>query len=82
MHHWVASIGFPVLTVIEKDDGKSILVRQDRFLEDGKPEEKDNQTIWCVFCIALSSIADTMEVCTPFALIVQRPGPERNAERA
>lgn len=47
MHHWVASIGFPVITVKESGDGKSITVRQDRFLEDGEPEEKDNQTIWC-----------------------------------
>ena len=47
MHHWVASIGFPVLTVTESEDSKGIIVRQDRFLEDGKPEDKDNETIWC-----------------------------------
>lgn len=39
-------MGFPVLTVTEKED--SIHVRQDRFLETGPAKEEDNQTIWCV----------------------------------
>ncbi|EEB88327.1 hypothetical protein MPER_13892, partial [Moniliophthora perniciosa FA553] len=39
-------IGFPVLSVTETESG--IKVRQDRFLETGVAEEKDNQTIWNV----------------------------------
>lgn len=39
-------IGFPVLTVTETPDG--IRVRQDRFLETGHAEAKDNETIWWV----------------------------------
>jgi hypothetical protein len=37
-------IGFPVLTVTETRDG--IKVRQDRFLETGPAEAKENETIW------------------------------------
>lgn len=48
MHNWVTAMGFPVLTVTESADGNSITVRQDRFLEDGEPSEKDNETIWYV----------------------------------
>jgi aminopeptidase 2 len=39
-------IGFPVLTVNETTDGLNI--RQDRFLETGLAEPRDNETIWCV----------------------------------
>ncbi|KAH7889759.1 peptidase family M1-domain-containing protein [Phlebopus sp. FC_14] len=44
MDNWITKIGFPVLTVTEIEDG--ICVRQDRFLETGPAQEKDNQTIW------------------------------------
>ena len=37
-------MGYPVLTVTEKEDG--IHIRQDRFLETGPPADKDNVTIW------------------------------------
>jgi hypothetical protein len=40
-------MGFPVLTVTEGPDG--ILVRQDRFIETGSPEAKDNETIWYIY---------------------------------
>lgn len=46
MDNWISKIGFPVLTVIESEN--SIHVRQDRFLESGPAEEKDNETIWAV----------------------------------
>lgn len=36
--------GFPVITV--QETASSIIVKQNRFLETGRPEEKDNQTIW------------------------------------
>ena len=44
MDNWVSKMGYPLLTVSEKDGG--IHVRQDRFLETGPAAEKDNQTIW------------------------------------
>jgi hypothetical protein len=37
-------IGFPVLTVTETPEG--IRVRQDRFLDTGKGEGMDNETLW------------------------------------
>lgn len=40
-------IGFPVLTVTEMPEG--IRVRQDRFLETGKGQGTDNETIWLVY---------------------------------
>lgn len=46
MDNWISKIGFPVLTVTESEN--SIHVRQDRFLESGPAEEKDNETIWAV----------------------------------
>ncbi|KAG6832427.1 hypothetical protein H0H87_001587 [Tephrocybe sp. NHM501043] len=46
MDNWISKIGFPVLTVTETPTG--ITVRQDRFLEDGHAEPKDNETIWNV----------------------------------
>lgn len=39
-------MGYPVINVTEVEGG--IHVRQDRFLESGPAEEKDNQTIWYV----------------------------------
>ncbi|OJT04088.1 Aminopeptidase 2, mitochondrial [Trametes pubescens] len=41
-HAWI--MGYPVLTVTEKEGG--IHVRQDRFLETGPADPKDNETIW------------------------------------
>ncbi|EGO21509.1 hypothetical protein SERLADRAFT_372157 [Serpula lacrymans var. lacrymans S7.9] len=46
MDNWITKIGFPVLTVTETKDG--IRVRQDRFLETGPAEPKDNETIWSI----------------------------------
>ena len=37
-------MGYPVITVTEKEGG--IQVRQDRFLETGPADPKDNETIW------------------------------------
>ncbi|KDR73439.1 hypothetical protein GALMADRAFT_72189 [Galerina marginata CBS 339.88] len=44
MENWITKIGFPVLTVTEDPNG--ITVRQDRFLETGTVQPKDNETIW------------------------------------
>ncbi|KAF8887037.1 leucyl aminopeptidase [Gymnopilus junonius] len=46
MENWITKMGFPVITVTEAEDGKGITVRQDRFLETGPAEDKDNETIW------------------------------------
>lgn len=37
-------MGFPILTVTESKDG--IHVRQDRFLETGPADPKENETLW------------------------------------
>ena len=44
MDNWIKQMGYPVITVTEKQGG--IHVRQDRFLESGPADPKDNQTIW------------------------------------
>ncbi|KAL6304086.1 ERAP1-like C-terminal domain-containing protein [Sparassis latifolia] len=45
MDNWIKK-GFPVVTVTENLDG--VHIRQDRFLETGPPEPKDNETIWTI----------------------------------
>ncbi len=57
-------IGYPVVTVTEKDGG--IHVRQDRLLETGPADPKDNETIWCV-CKRLPVL--------PVLIIRYDPGP-------
>ncbi|KAJ8087903.1 Aminopeptidase 2 mitochondrial [Marasmius tenuissimus] len=52
MDNWVTKTGFPLLTVTETDGG--IKVRQDRLLETGFAEGKDNETIWNVPLAILS----------------------------
>ncbi|KAF8199715.1 leucyl aminopeptidase [Pholiota molesta] len=44
MENWITKIGYPVLSVTE--DATGIKVRQDRFLETGPSDSKDNETIW------------------------------------
>ncbi|KAJ8084693.1 Aminopeptidase 2 mitochondrial [Marasmius tenuissimus] len=56
MDNWITKVGFPVLTVTETDSG--IKVRQDRFLETGIAESKDNETIWNVPLSILSVGSD------------------------
>lgn len=46
MENWITRIGFPVVTVTENATG--ITVRQDRFLETGLADAKDNETIWFI----------------------------------
>ncbi|KAI6111482.1 hypothetical protein EV401DRAFT_1990111 [Pisolithus croceorrhizus] len=59
MDNWITKTGFPILSVTESKNG--IRVRQDRFLETGPPEEKDNQTIWSI-PLALLSVDETEKV--------------------
>ncbi|EIM90757.1 leucyl aminopeptidase [Stereum hirsutum FP-91666 SS1] len=58
MENWITKIGFPVVTVSESEDGTKIKVRQDRFLEDGPAEPKDNETIWTIPLSLLKTNAD------------------------
>ncbi|KAJ7343676.1 leucyl aminopeptidase [Mycena albidolilacea] len=44
MDNWIKQQGFPVVTVTENANG--IHVRQDRFLETGQVDPKENETIW------------------------------------
>ncbi|KAJ7470561.1 leucyl aminopeptidase [Mycena latifolia] len=46
MDNWIKKIGFPVITVTEGPN--TIHVRQDRFIETGHIDPKENETIWCV----------------------------------
>lgn len=46
-------MGYPVVKVTEIDGG--IIVRQDRFLETGPAEPRDNETIWCVMYVPFST---------------------------
>lgn len=46
MDNWVKKVGYPVLTVTETQG--AIHIRQDRFLQTGKLEPEDNETIWTV----------------------------------
>lgn len=46
MENWINKIGFPVVTVTEHENG--ITVRQDRFLDTGPADPKDNETIWFI----------------------------------
>ncbi|KAI0633685.1 hypothetical protein C8Q77DRAFT_1157857 [Trametes polyzona] len=46
MDNWVKKMGYPVVSVVEKEGG--ILVRQDRFLETGPADPKDNEVLWSI----------------------------------
>ncbi|OBZ75470.1 Aminopeptidase 1 [Grifola frondosa] len=60
MDNWVKKMGYPVITVAERPNG--IHVRQDRFLETGPAEPKDNETIWTVplFILTVSERGDVV----------------------
>ncbi|OSD01301.1 hypothetical protein PYCCODRAFT_1445793 [Trametes coccinea BRFM310] len=46
MRDWIEKMGYPVVSVVEKEGG--IQVRQDRYLETGPAEPEDNETIWTI----------------------------------
>ena len=58
-------MGYPVITVTEKEGG--ILVRQDRFLETGPADPEDNETIWLVH-VKNPSIAILILFCAGLCL--------------
>jgi aminopeptidase N len=45
MHHWTASIGYPVVSV-ERKHGKHLHVHQERFLSSGRPTAEQDTTVW------------------------------------
>ncbi|PCH38958.1 hypothetical protein WOLCODRAFT_141023 [Wolfiporia cocos MD-104 SS10] len=67
MDNWIKKIGYPVITVTETKDG--IKVRQDRFLETGPAEDKDNETIWTI-PLGLLTVSDSGETIVDRALIL------------
>lgn len=67
-------MGYPVLTVTEKGGG--IHVRQDRFLETGPADPKDNETIWLVRfgCLKLGHLLTLCRTLPLNLLIVDNEG--------
>lgn len=59
---WTLKIGFPLVTVTEKDNGEVIL-RQDRFLGSGDVKDEENQTIWWI-PLSISSGAEPSSICS------------------
>ncbi|KAG6813612.1 hypothetical protein H0H92_009229 [Tricholoma furcatifolium] len=70
MDNWISKIGFPVLTVTETPTG--IKVRQDRFLETGHAEAKDNETIWNVPLSILTAGKDGKPVLNKEVVLTAR----------
>ncbi|KAJ8084691.1 Aminopeptidase 2 mitochondrial [Marasmius tenuissimus] len=70
MNDWINKIGFPVLTVTETELG--IKIRQDRLLETGIAETKDNQTIWNVPLFTLTIGTNGMPVVDNSAVLDAR----------
>jgi aminopeptidase N len=47
MATWTLKIGFPIVTVTEKDNG-DVVLRQDRFLSTGDVQASENETVWTI----------------------------------
>ncbi|KAJ2549967.1 hypothetical protein EV175_004244 [Coemansia sp. RSA 1933] len=45
---WTQTIGYPILTVTEAEDGSKIHVQQNRFLSAGNVTDAEDQTLWWV----------------------------------
>ncbi|KAJ1893611.1 hypothetical protein LPJ81_005341, partial [Coemansia sp. IMI 209127] len=45
---WTQTIGYPILTVTEAEDGSRIHVQQNRYLSNGKATDAEDQTVWWV----------------------------------
>ncbi|CAA7267619.1 unnamed protein product [Cyclocybe aegerita] len=69
MENWITKIGFPVLTVTENERG--IVVRQDRFLETGAADPKDNEAVWNV-PLSLVTAEDDKAVVDTSAILEER----------
>ncbi|CAF9915598.1 Aminopeptidase 2 mitochondrial [Imshaugia aleurites] len=49
MDIWTKKVGYPVVTVTENEDGKSIHVKQNRFLRTGDTKPEEDETLYPVF---------------------------------
>lgn len=49
MDIWTKYVGYPVVTVTESEDGKSIHVKQNRFLRTGDVKPEEDKTLYPVF---------------------------------
>lgn len=47
MSNWTLKIGFPLVTVTEKENG-DVVLRQDRFLSTGDVTDAENETLWWI----------------------------------
>ncbi|KAJ1663192.1 hypothetical protein IW140_004913 [Coemansia sp. RSA 1813] len=45
---WTQTIGYPILTVTEAEDGSKIQVQQNRYLSAGNATDAEDQTLWWV----------------------------------
>ncbi|KAJ7911598.1 leucyl aminopeptidase [Mycena leptocephala] len=70
MDAWITKIGFPLITVTETSNG--IHVRQDRFLNSGAPNTKENETIWSVPLNLLSVDEDDKILVDKTAILDER----------
>ncbi|KAJ1860586.1 Aminopeptidase 2 mitochondrial [Coemansia sp. RSA 989] len=48
MHSWTAHVGYPVLTVDDSLDDCQLQLRQNRYLNSGKPTQEEDQTVWWI----------------------------------
>ncbi|KAK7015031.1 aminopeptidase 1 [Favolaschia claudopus] len=70
MDNWIKKQGFPVITVTENANG--IHVRQDRFIETGQVDPKENETIWKVPLSILTVDKDGKATVDKSALLEDR----------
>ncbi|KZT39817.1 hypothetical protein SISSUDRAFT_1060871 [Sistotremastrum suecicum HHB10207 ss-3] len=71
MDNWITRIGYPVVTVTEKESGV-IHIRQDRFLVDGSPAPEENETLWNIPLSILTSDNTFERTITQRTLLNQR----------
>ncbi|KAM3077391.1 Aminopeptidase 2 mitochondrial [Clarireedia jacksonii] len=62
MAPWTRTTGYPVLDVEEDPELSSISVVQHRFLQNTKPDSKDDQAVWPVFLMARSTAGHETEM--------------------
>ena len=63
MDIWTKRVGYPVVTVTENDDQKSIHVKQNRFLRTGDVKPEEDETLYPVF-LGLRTSGDVDEQLT------------------
>ncbi|PVU93111.1 hypothetical protein BB561_003451 [Smittium simulii] len=56
MSLWTKNVGYPLLTVEDSADNKSIKITQNRYLSSGKATDEEDKTIWWVPVLLKSSV--------------------------